>query len=228
MQTFREWLKEKEINESTRKFISFQKFFIEEDETILIKESVITKIKKLYTLNDAEKLVNEFKKIFEINDNIKIQKVDIGGSFDPETFEITYSSMNSLIHELVHYLQKYKNHSGKYTFIEYNDDDCKLLRYLIQPLELNNWAVSLAADAEEYSSFDAFLKIAEKSDNFWKAKSKERLKHILYLLTNNMNCEVQKKYKERLLSKAKQYYLVVKSLKKDIKEHYVDKIWDPI
>lgn len=227
MQTFREWLNEKELMESrTRKFISFQKFFIEEDETILLKESIINKIKNLYFINDADKLVNEFKKIFEIHDNIRIKKVEIGGSFNHETFEITYSSMNSLIHELVHYLQKYKNHTGEYIYVD--EDDCSILRYLTQPLELNNQAISFAAEAEEYKTFDDFLKIAEKSNDFWKAKSKERLKHILYLLTTNMNCKVQKKYKDRLLSKAKQYYLVVKSLKKNINEHYVDKFWDPI
>ncbi len=221
MKEFFEWLKPKE----TRKFINFRSFFTETDETNKINESVINKIKKLYTYASPERIVSEFKSIFEIKGDIKISKVDIGGSFNPETLEITYSSMNSLIHELVHYLQIFKNHTGEY--ITATEDDCGILKYLTQPLELNNWAISLAADAEDYKSFVDFLNAAEKSDNFWNAKRKERLNHILYLLTNNVGCSVRKKYKEKVLNKAKQYYLVVKALKKDISEHYVKSFDEP-
>ena len=50
--SFREWLKEKEMIERNI-LISFQNFFVESDETSTIKESVITKIKKIFLLKDA-------------------------------------------------------------------------------------------------------------------------------------------------------------------------------
>ena len=45
MQTFSEWLREKEENES-RRLISFHNFF--KDETSQLNESVIHKIKKIF------------------------------------------------------------------------------------------------------------------------------------------------------------------------------------
>ena len=101
--------------------------------------------------------------------------------------------------------------------------NCGILNYIIQPLELNNWSLSLAAEALQYESFEKFLKTAEllpKSKEFLTADRHDRLKHCLYLLTNNMNCGVQRKYKDRLLTKAKQYMLTIKTLEKDITEHY--------
>lgn len=226
MGMFRDYLERTKLeeieNSDNRKFISFQNFFVKEDETNLIKESVINKIKELYLMKDADKLVKKFKEIFEITNEIKIKKVEIGGEFNPTTLEISYSSMNSLIHELVHYLQVFYKHKAEYYYVDKDKGDCSILKYMLQPLELNNWAISLAAEALEYNSFDEFLKIAKISNDFWSAKSKERLSHILYLLTNNMGCSIRKSDKEKLLKKSKQYYLVVKSLKKDIREHYVE------
>lgn len=73
MITFREWLKEKEMTERNI-LISFQNFFVESDETSTIKESVITKIKKIFLLKDAGLIVDKFKEIFNIKEEIKIKK----------------------------------------------------------------------------------------------------------------------------------------------------------
>lgn len=59
--------------------ISFQNFFVESDETSTITESVITKIKKIFLLKDADSIVNKFKEIFNIEEEIKIKKISIGG-----------------------------------------------------------------------------------------------------------------------------------------------------
>ena len=69
-------------------------------------ESVINKISKLFLLKDADRVLSKFKEIFDIEDNtIKLQKVEIGGTYDPNTNTVNYSTMNSLIHEMLHYLQ---------------------------------------------------------------------------------------------------------------------------
>lgn len=214
MQKFREWLREKE---QTNKVIDFNEFFDSE-----LSESVINKIKNLYYIKDPNKIVDEFKKIFDIVDNIKISKINIGGSTNSKTKEIKYSTLNSLIHELVHYLQISAGVTEDiYKFPDFTN--CGILRYILQPLELNNWAISLAAESLQYNSFEDFLKTAEllpKDISFQTADRNKRLKHCIYLLTNNMNCGVQKKYKDKLLKLSKQYMLIVKSLSKDINEHY--------
>ena len=197
--------------------IDFKNFFDAD-----LNESVINKIKKLYYLKDADSIVKEFKNIFSIDDEIKTSKVYIGGNINPKTKEIRYSSLGALIHELVHYLQL-KAGATEDMHIDPDTTNCGILNYIVQPLELNNWSISLAAEALQYNSFEEFLRIAEllpEHKAFFKSDRHDRLKHCLYLLTNNMNCGVQKKYKDRLLSKAKQYMLVIKSLEKDITEHY--------
>lgn len=199
--------------------IDFNNFFDND-----LSESVINKIKKIYFLRDAESIVKEFKNIFDINDDIKISKIDIGGDINVNTKEIRYSSLGTLIHELVHYLQLRAGTTDE-MHIKPDFTDCGILKYIVQPLELNNWALSLAAEALQYNSFENFIQTAEKlpeSKKFIKANRQDRLKHCLYLLTNNMNCGVQKKYKDRLLSKSKKYMLTIKSLEKDIKEHYIE------
>lgn len=200
--------------------IDFNNFFEEG-----LGESVINKIKKIYFLKDAESIVKEFKSIFDIDDDIKISKISIGGDINVNTREIRYSSLGSLIHELVHYLQLRAGTTDE-MHLKPDFTDCGILRYIVQPLELNNWSLSLAAEALQYNSFESFIKTAKKlpeSKEFIKADRHDRLKHCLYLLTNNMNCGVQKKYKDRLLSKSKQYMLIIKSLEKDIKEHYISR-----
>lgn len=232
MITFREWLKEKEMTERNI-LISFQNFFVESDETSTIKESVITKIKKIFLLKDAGLIVDKFKEIFNIKEEIKIKKISIGGGANPDTKEIKYNSLSTLIHELIHYLQLRAGVlKDIYSYPEYNN--CGILRYMLQPLELNNWAISLACESLQYNSFDDFLKIAEELqiDKFETANKDQRLKHCLHLLTHNMNCDkkynIRKQYKEKLLKLAKQYSLVIKSLNKDITEHYVKEIVDII
>jgi hypothetical protein len=217
MQTFREWLKECDEDKFGKYILDFNNFFDED-----LNESVINKIKKLYFLKDAESIVEEFKNIFSIDDMIKITKINIGGHINVNTREIEYSSLGSLIHELVHYLQLRAGTTGD---MHLNPDftNCGILNYIVQPLELNNWSLSLAAEALQYDSFEKFLKTAEllpKTKEFLTANRHDRLKHCLYLLTNNMNCGVQRKYKDRLLTKAKQYMFTIKSLEKDITEHY--------
>lgn len=219
MSQFIDWLREKETDRfQERKYIiDFTGFFDKE-----LSESVINKIKNLYHLKDAESIVKEFKNIFNLYDVIKISKVDIGGGINPHTKEISYSTLNSLIHELVHFLQiKAGVTEDKYKYPDY--DSCGILRYMTQPMELNNWAISLAAESLQYNSFEDFLKTAKllpENKSFLDANRIDRLKHCLYLLTNNMNCGVQKKYKDKLLKLSKQYMLVIKSLEKDITEHY--------
>jgi hypothetical protein len=225
MKTFREWLKEYDEQKSNNSdnygkyIIDFNNFFEEE-----LSESVINKIKKLYFLKDAVSIVKEFKNIFSIDDEIKISKVSIGGKINVDTKEIEYSSLGALIHELVHYLQLRAGTTGD-MHIKPHFTNCGILNYIVQPLELNNWSLSLAAESLQYDSFEKFLKTAEllpKSKEFLKADRHDRLKHCLYLLTNNMNCGVPRKYKDRLLTKAKQYMLAIKSLEKDITEHYTE------
>jgi hypothetical protein len=227
--SFREWLKEKEMTERNI-LISFQNFFVESDETAALNESVITKIKKIFLLKDADSIVKNFKDIFSIKDDIKISKINIGGA-NLDTLEITYSSLSTLIHELIHYLQLRAGVlKDIYSYPEYTN--CGILRYMLQPLELNNWAISLACESLQYNSFDDFLKISEELpiDKFENANKTDRLKHCLHLLTHNMNCDkkynIRKQYKEKLLKLAKQYSLVIKSLNKDITEHYVKEIVD--
>lgn len=215
---FREYLKSDSFGTNV---IDFNNFF-----DANLSESVINKIKKIYFLRDAESIVKEFKNIFDIDDDIKISKIDIGGDINVNTREIRYSTLGTLIHELVHYLQL---RAGTTDDMHLKPDftDCGILRYIVQPLELNNWALSLAAEALQYKSFESFIQTAEKlpeSKEFVKANRQDRLKHCLYLLTNNMNCGVQKKYKDRLLSKSKKYMLIIKSLEKDINEYYVESI----
>lgn len=215
MISFREWLREKE----QRKIIDFRNFFDSE-----LSESVINKIKNLYYIKDPNKIVGEFKKIFSITDDIKISKINIGGATNPKTKEIKYSTLNSLIHELVHYLQLRAGVTEDiYKFPDFTD--CGILKYILQPLELNNWAISLSAESLQYNSFEEFLKPAEllpKGISFQTADRNKRLKHCIYLLTNNMNCGIQKKYKDKILKLSKQYMLIVKSLNKDITEHYTE------
>lgn len=219
MQTYREWINERELKlENFGKYIIDFKDFFDKD----LNESVINKIKKLYFLKDAESIVNEFKNIFDINDEIKISKINIGGNIDVDTKEIEYSSLGALIHELVHYLQLRAGTTGD-MHLKPDFTNCGILNYIVQPLELNNWALSLAAESLQYNSFEKFLKTAEllpKTKEFLTADRHTRLKHCLYLLTNNMNCGIQRKYKDRLLSRAKQYMLTIKSLEKDITEYY--------
>lgn len=219
MQPYREWINERnEKSENFGKYIIDFKDFFDED----LNESVINKIKKLYFLKDVDSTVKEFKNIFNIDDEIKISKTNIGGTINTNTREIKYSSLGALIHELVHYLQLRAGTTID-DHIQPEFSNCGILNYIVQPLELNNWSLSLAAESLQYSSFEQFLKTAEllpKSKEFLKADRHDRLKHCLYLLTNNMNCGVQRKYKDRLLTKAKQYMLTIKSLEKDITEHY--------
>ena len=150
--------------------ISFRDYFNkiqEEKELQNINESVINKIKHLFLLKSPDKIVDEFRRIFDINDDIKISKVDMGGSFNPYTKNITYSTNNSLIHELIHYLQnRNKDTTKDYTVPEFTDEG--ILKYILQPLELNNWALSFADDAFQYGGLNNFLKIiSRRSDNIF-------------------------------------------------------------
>lgn len=217
MQTYREWLKEYNEDKFGKYIIDFNNFFDED-----LNKSVINKIKKLYFLKDAESIVKYFKSIFSIDDKIKISKISIGGNINVHTKEIQYSSLSSLIHELVHYL-KLSAGTTEDMHIKPDFTNCGILNCIVHPLELNNGSIYLAAEALQYDSFEKFLKTAEllpKTKEFLTADRHDRLKHCLYLLTNNMSCGVQKKYKDRLLNKAKQYMLSIKSLEKDITEHY--------
>ena len=207
-------------------FYSFRDYFyylLEENSNI--NESVINKISKLFLLTDADKIVNQFKKIFNIDDVIKLKRIDIGGSYEPNINTISYSTMNSLIHELIHYLQhKSKN---EYVYITPKLDDCGLLRYIYQPLELNNWALSLAEDAQVYNSFDSFINSGKYLDNFEKLNRNDRIKHIVYLITNNTSCPESTKNRQKLLKLTKQYYLTIKTLRRNRDEFLMNEIHEP-
>lgn len=189
-------------------------------------ESVINKISKLFLLKDAERALSKFKEIFDIEDNtIKLQKVEIGGTYDPNTNTVNYSTINSLIHEMLHYLQvKSKN---KYKYISPQFDDCGLLAYIYQATELNNWALSLADDAQEYNSFEMFLRSGKHFDNFQKLHRSDRIKHIVYLITQNTSCPESTKNRHKLLKLMKQYYLTIKTLKRDVEDFYLTEINEP-
>lgn len=207
-------------------FYSFRDYFyylLEENSNI--NESVINKISKLFLLTDADKIVNQFKKIFNIDDVIKLKRIDIGGSYEPNINTISYSTMNSLIHELIHYLQhKSKN---EYNYIQPKLDDCGLLRYIYQPLELNNWALSLAEDAQVYNSFDSFINSGKYLDNFEKLNRNDRIRHIVYLITNNTSCPESTKNRQKLLKLTKQYYLTIKTLRRNRDEFLMNEIHEP-
>lgn len=181
MQTFREWLREKEENDS-RRLISFHNFF--NAETSQLNESVIHKIKKIFLAKDADYLVKQFKEIFNITEEIIYSKVSIGGGTNITTGHIKYSSLGTLIHELIHYLQ-FKAGCTEKNCVFPIFTNCGILEYILQPRELNNWAISLACESLQYNSFEEFLKISTKlpeSKLFKDANKAERLKHCLYLL----------------------------------------------
>lgn len=205
-------------------FVSFREYFKNSgvaDEDGEIRESVIHKIKHLYLITEPNKIVQEFKKIFDINDNITYEKIEIGGNCNKYTGHIKYSSNNSLLHELIHYLQVRTKKFPDYKEAEFSD--CGILNYMLQPMELNNWAISLADEAFDFSSFDSFMSIGKETKDFEKADRIERLKHIIYLLNSDIECNYKtSRLKQKLIKLSRQYYFIVKSLKQDIKEYLVD------
>ena len=231
MQTFREWMREKEENES-RRLITFSNFF--NDETSQLNESVIHKIKKIFLAKDADYLVKQFKEIFNIPEEITYTKVNIGGGTNITTGHIKYSSLGTLIHELIHYLQ-FKSGCTEKNYVVPNYTDCGILEYILQPRELNNWAISLACESLQYNSFEEFLKSSKelpKSKTFEYANKAERMNHCMYLLQSDIKCgkhsSVKTAFKEKLFKLSKQYMLVIKSLEKDISECYIEEIVDLI
>ena len=231
MQTFREWMREKEEIES-RRLITFNNFF--NDETSQLNESVIHKIKKIFLAKDADYLVKQFKEIFNIDDELVYTKVSIGGGTNITTGHIKYSSLGTLIHELIHYLQ-FKAGCTERNYVVPIHTDCGILEYILQPRELNNWAISLACESLQYNSFEEFLKNSKelpKSKTFEDANKSERMQHCIYLLQSDIKCgkhsSVKKAFKEKLFKLSKQYMLVIKSLEKDISECYIEEIVDLI
>lgn len=208
-------------------FISFRDYYyylLEENSSA--NESVINKISKLFLLTDGGRVLQKFKEIFDIDDNsIKLQKVEIGGNYNPNTNVISYSTINSLIHELLHYLQEKSR--NEYDYIPPKFDDCGLLRYIYQPLELNNWAISLADDAQEYNSFEMFLHSGEHFEDFQKLNRSNKIKHIVYLITKDTKCPERTKSRHKLLKLMKQYYLTIKTLKRNRKDFYMVEINEP-
>ncbi len=229
MISFREWINEKEKLKN-QKLISFHNFF---NETAQLNESVIHKIKKIFLARDADYLVKQFKEIFNIDNNIIYSKVHIGGSCNIKTGNITYSSLGTLIHELIHYLQ-FKAGLTEKNYIFPKHTDCGILEYILQPRELNNWAISLACESLQYNSFEEFLKSSKmlSDKQFENANKQERLNHCLFLLQSDIRCGKQSPakqvFKDKLFKLAKQYMLVIKSLEKDITECYIEEIVDLI
>ena len=97
-------------------FISFRDYyFYLLEENSRTNESVINKISKLFLLKNGERVLKKFKEIFDINDDtIKLEKVEIGGNYNPNTNTVSYSTINSLIHEMLHYLQDKSKNRYKY------------------------------------------------------------------------------------------------------------------
>lgn len=208
-------------------FISFRDYYYYLlEESSRKNESVINKISKLFLLKDADRVLSKFKEIFDIEDNtIKLQRVEIGGNYDPNTNTVYYSTTNSMIHELLHYLQeKSKN---EYDYIPPKFDDCGLLAYIYQATELNNWALSLADDAQEYNSFEMFLRSGKHFDDFQKLNRSNKIKHIVYLITQNTDCPERAKSRHKLLKLMKQYYLTIKTLKRNRTDFYLVEINEP-
>lgn len=202
--------------------INFTEYFKQiciEEENKQIRESVINKIKHLFYIDKPEKVVQEFKKIFNITDDIEISKVSIGGNYNPYTKKITYSTINSLIHELIHYLQnRYRIQIDKYKFVEFTDEG--ILLYMLQPLELNNIALSFADDAIKFGSLDGFLKSGNKCEDFSTANRDEKLKHLIYLINSDISYSKHTKdHKSKLIKLIKEYYYIIKSLEKDIEQY---------
>lgn len=195
--------------------INFKEFLEKEQ----LNESVINKIKDLFFINDANKVVREFKNIFNIKDEIKISKTSIGGHINPDTMEIKYNTIQTLIHELVHYLQLKTEKTLDYIPPKFNDEG--LLKYMIQPLELNNISLSFSYEALKYNSFDDFINIFEKTDDFENATSQQRLKHMLYILKNNQT----NKYVKKMFRKIEQYSIILKAIK-NTKKYKVNEIVD--
>ncbi len=205
-------------------FISFRDYYYYLlEESSRKNESVINKISKLFLLKDGERALKKFKEIFDIEDDtIILQKVDIGGNYNPNTNTVSYSTINSLIHEMLHYLQvKSKN---EYEYIRPQFNDCGLLRYIYQATELNNWALSLADDAQEYNSFEMFLRSGKHFDDFQKLHRSDRIKHIVYLITQNTSCPERTKSRNKLLKLMKRYYLTIKTLRRNREDFYMVEI----
>ena len=113
--------------------------------------------------------------------------------------------------------------------------ECGILEYILQPKELNNWAISLACESLQCISFEEFLKSSKelpKSKTFEDANKIERMSHCMYLLQSDIKCgkhsSVKPVFKEKLFKLSKQYMLVIKSLEKDISECYIEEIVDLI
>jgi hypothetical protein len=208
-------------------FISFRDYYhYLLEESSRKNESVINKISKLFLLKDPERVLDKFKEIFDINDStIKLEKVEIGGNYNPKTNIVSYSTINSLIHEMLHYLQEKSR--NEYEYIPPKFDDCGLLHYIYQATELNNWALSLADDAQEYNSFDMFLRSAKHFDDFQKLHRSDRIKHIIYLITQNTDCPERTKSRHKLLKLMKQYYLTIKTLRRNREDFYLVEINEP-
>ena len=113
---------------------------------------------------------------------------------------------------------------NKYRYIEPKFDDCGLLHYIYQATELNNWALSLADDAQEYNSFEMFLRSGKHFDDFEKLHRSDRIKHIVYLITQNTSCPERTKSRNKLLKLMKQYYLTIKTLRRNHEDFYMVEI----
>lgn len=142
----------------------------------------------------------------------------MGGKYYPDVNIIEYSSNNSLIHELIHYLQaKAGINFERYKIPQF--DDIGLLKYILQPMELNNWAISLADEALKFKKFNDFLNIAERTDDFKNSSRNKRTKHIIWLLQSDIIYDKRtKQYKDKLLKLTKQYFLTIKTLSQNIEE----------
>ena len=94
---------------------------------------------------------------------------------------------------------------------------------MLQPLELNNIALSFADDAIQFGSLDGFMRSGKKSKDFNTANRDEKLKHLIFLLHSDVSYSNHTKdHKKKLLKLIKEYYYIIKSLQNDVEKYLVE------
>ena len=72
-----------------------------------------------------------------------------------------------------------------------------------------------------------FLRSGKHFDNFQKLHRSDRIKHIVYLITQNTYCPESTKSRHKLLKLMKQYYLTIKTLRRDVEDFYLVELNEP-
>jgi len=173
-----------------------------------LSEISINKFRLLFNKElDDNKVVDLFKKDFYYSGNIKLVKVNIGGSATKEGV-IQYSNRGILIHELFHLLQfkailnsaKATNELKRYHLHDI-ENSYKFSMYVLQRKELNNQAISVAYYINFYNiNYNIMDTKVLDIDRLDMSKYTDRLKLYFYHLN-----KVNDKKKKQLYSLIRKY-----------------------